>query len=85
MERKFQCTKKLGNEYGRLFSRLNFPGAAILIFYDAIRLPGAIVNNQRPSVYNNGAIILGRKNSKWRLAGNFKAKMDDIRIHVFVH
>ena len=43
----------------------------------------AIVKNQHSFVYNNGAIILHHKNSRWRRGVNLNAKTADIHIKIF--
>ena len=67
--------QKLGHEH-RMFSRN---------FYDALERLPPFAKNQRSFVYNSEATTLRHKNSKWRRAGNFKAKIDDIRIHFVLY
>ena len=73
--------QKLGYEY-RLFSRLNFPGASILIFYDVIWWLHCCI--KRTLILKTiAATVLHHKHSKWRRPGNSNAKTADIHIQVF--
>ena len=72
---KVSMYQKYGYEY-RLFSLLNFPGAAILNFYVQWLLHCCIQKERL--VLTIAATILRHKNSRGWLAGNLNAKTADI-------